>query len=137
MQDGKHVVLCLDDDQDILTALKLVLESAGYVVLCAASAAEGRAALERASPDLAIVDMMMEEVDSGLAFVNGLREAGSKVPVYLLSSAGDYLFDTTDLATIGADGVFQKPLAPDRLLKVVGAKLAQTALREKAAPAAG
>jgi DNA-binding response OmpR family regulator len=127
MRDGKHVILCVDDDQDILASLRLVLESAGYEVVTAATADEGRAALQAARPDLLVVDLMMEQVDAGLSFVSSLREAGVTTPVFFLSSAGDYLYEMADVGRLGADGVFQKPLSPDLLLSVIAGRLGQTA----------
>lgn len=127
MRDGKHVILCVDDDQDILASLRLVLESAGYLVVTATNGTEGRAALEAAQPDLLVVDLMMEQVDAGLTFVTSLREAGHTVPVFFLSSAGDYLYEMADVGRLGADGVFQKPLAPDVLLSVIAGRLGQGA----------
>ncbi|MCU0255540.1 MAG: response regulator [Vicinamibacterales bacterium] len=127
MVDGKHVILCIDDDQDILASLRLVLESAGYLVVTAETAAAGREAMARTPPDLLIVDLMMESVDAGLTFVTSLREQGIAAPVFFLSSAGDYLFEMADVKGLGGDGVFQKPLAPDRLLAVIAAKLGRPA----------
>ena len=116
--------------------MRLVLESAGYVVVTAANAVEGRAAFERSAPDLLVVDLMMESVDAGLTFVTALREAGATVPVFFLSSAGDYLFELADVSKLGGDGVFQKPLAPDRLLAVIAGRLGQAAPATGASPAA-
>lgn len=124
MPDGKHLILCVDDDPDVLHSLRLILESAGYAVATAASAEEAQAAVQRARPDLMIVDLMMEEVDSGFAFVKAVRAQGVEAPIYFLSSSGDYLYEATDVGRLGADGVFQKPLAPDVLLKVLAARLA-------------
>ncbi len=127
MRDGRHVILCVDDDQDILASLRLVLESAGYLVATASSGAEGRAAVAAERPDLLLVDLMMEEVDAGLRLLTGLREQGVTTPAFFLSSAGDYLHEMADVGRLGADGVFQKPLAPDVLLSVIAGRLAQAA----------
>lgn len=123
MRDGRHVILCIDDDQDILASLRLVLESAGYVVETAATGTDGRLAAEQLQPDLLIVDLMIESVDSGLTLVAKLREAGVTAPVFFLSSAGDYLYELADVGGLGADGVFQKPIAPDMLLSVIARRL--------------
>lgn len=127
MRDGKYVILCVDDDQDILTALRLVLASAGYHVVTASNADQARAALQASQPDLLIVDLMMEEVDAGLTFVSSLRKEGVTTPAFFLSSAGDYLYGMADVGQLGADGVFQKPLSPDVLLSVIAGRLAQSA----------
>ncbi len=123
MRDGKHVILYVDDDPDALFVVRTVLESAGYAVVEAASAEEGLRVFKQSSPDLVIVDLMMEEVDSGAALARDLRALGSAVPVYLLSSVGDGLSQTVDVAGLGLDGVLQKPLAPATLLGILATRL--------------
>ncbi len=123
MLDGKHVILCVDDDADVLEAARTVLESNGYVFAGAATAEEGLRSYEKAKPDLIIVDLMMEEIDAGTALVRDLKARGNQAPVYMLSSVGDSLSQVTDYADLGLAGVFQKPLDPDRLLSTLGAKL--------------
>ena len=74
-------------------------------------------------PDLIIVDLMMEEIDSGTDFVRSLQAMGAQVPIYMLSAAGDQLNMITDYSALGLAGVFQKPINPDNLLSVLKAKL--------------
>ena len=119
MRDGKHVILCLDDDPDICEFLKVVLESDGYVASTATTAEEGLKIYKKISPDLVIVDLMMEEIDAGATFVKELRLLGNTAPIYMLSSVGDDFAQATDSAALGLAGVFQKPLLPDRLLSVL------------------
>lgn len=123
MQDGKHVILAVDDDQDVLDALRMVLQANGYVLAEAHSAEEGLVAYKQVRPDLVIVDLMMEEVDAGTHFVKELRVLGNSVPVYMLSSVGDNLNLNTDYAALGLNGVFQKPINPDTLLTILRTKL--------------
>ena len=91
MLDGKHVILCIDDDPDILSFLKIVLEAAGYVVAQAASGEEGLKVYKESAPDLLVIDLMMEEVDAGTNFVKEVKVLGNKAPIFMLSSAGDNL----------------------------------------------
>ena len=123
MQDGKHVILCVDDDADVRTYMEAILPAAGYVCVTACSAEEGLKASRECEPDLIIVDLMMEEVDAGTNFVKEVRAGGHKTPVYMLSSVGDNLSMVTDYSSLGLDGVFQKPLQKDRLLAVIKTKL--------------
>lgn len=123
MQEGKYVVLCIDDDLDVLTYLRTVLQANGYIAVTAESAEDGRRKFKESSPDLMIVDLMMEEVDSGTDFVRTVKAAGNTAPIYMLSSAGDSLSSTTDSSELGLTGVFQKPLNPDALLSILRAKL--------------
>ena len=123
MQDGKHVILFVDDDQDILDGLRLVLETSGYVMVEANTAEEGLRAYEQSSPDLLIVDLMMEEVDAGTNLVKELRAVGNTAPIFMLSSVGDGLSMTTDTAELGLAGVLQKPVDPSILLSLLKTKL--------------
>lgn len=124
MQDGKHVILCIDDDRDILFALRTVLEANGYIMTEAVSAEEGLKVYKESNPDLIFVDMMMEEVDAGIGFVNELRALHNEAPIYMLSSLGDNLSITADYAAMGLSGVLQKPVAEDRMLAILQSKLA-------------
>jgi len=123
MGDARAVVLYIDDDQDCLDGLRVVLEANGYEMIEARSGEEGLAAFRGRRPDLVIVDLMMEEVDSGTEFVKELKLLGADVPIYLLSSVGDSLSVTTDYAALGFAGVFQKPIQTETLLAVLEQKL--------------
>lgn len=124
MKDGKHVILCVDDDPDVLSYLQTVLEAEGYSVVAASSAEEGMDLYRTVDPDLLIVDLMMEEVDAGTNFVKELRLLENESPVYMLSSVGDSLSMAVDHEQLGLAGVFQKPLSRETLLKVLESALA-------------
>jgi DNA-binding response OmpR family regulator len=123
MQDGKHLILCVDDDADFLDSLKLILEADGYRIEVARSAEEGLKRFKELSPDLVIADLMMEEIDSGTTFVKEIKSLGADVPVYMLSSVGDNLNITADYAELGLTGVLQKPINPSVLRSTLKAKL--------------
>lgn len=123
MQDGKHVILVIDDDPDIRESLKLILEANGYAFAGAATGEDGLRVYREVSPDLIILDLMMEEIDAGTSFVKELRFLGNTAPIYMLSSAGDNLAMATDYSQLGLAGVFQKPIATDTLLAILKAKL--------------
>lgn len=61
-------ILVVDDEEDVLAALRRRLEREGYHVDTAASSAEAEQAIRRADPayDVVVTDMSMEEADSGL-----------------------------------------------------------------------
>jgi two-component system, OmpR family, alkaline phosphatase synthesis response regulator PhoP len=123
MKDGRHVILYLDDDPDALAAVRAILEANGYAMAEAFSAEEGLRVYKQANPDFIIVDLMMEEVDSGMSFAKELKALGNKVPVYMLSSVGDGLITNMDCAALGLDGIFQKPISAKNLLGMLKAKL--------------
>lgn len=123
MKDGKYVVLCIDDDEDVLYSLRLVLENNGYEMVEAASAEEGLKAYKQHNPDFILVDLMMESVDAGKNFVKELKLLGNEAPIYMLSSVGDSLAQNIDFSELGLMGVFQKPIDSNTLLSTLKRKL--------------
>ena len=123
MADRKKTIMCIDDDEDVLMSLRLVLEQNGYAVVEAGTAEEGLAKFKVQKPDLIIVDLMMEEVDAGVNFVKEVRALGGALPIYMLSSVGDQLNLSTDYASLGLSGVFQKPINSKTLLKTLKSKI--------------
>ena len=123
MQDGKHVIMYVDDDQDVLDSTRVVVEGNGYVMVEAGSAEEGLKVYKATKPDLLIVDLMMEEVDAGARLVRELKAEGNTKPVYMLSSVGDGLNLNVDPAVLGLSGVLQKPVDSSVLLTLIKAKL--------------
>ena len=123
MQDGKHVILVVDDDPDVRDVIGLVLGKQGYVVVNAENARQGLQRYKETHPDLIIVDLMMEDVDSGTNLVKELQALGNTAPVFLLSSVGDGLSMTADQSDLGVAAILQKPLLPSTLLSLGRAKL--------------
>jgi len=123
MEDGKHVILYIDDDRDYRDAVRVILESNGYKMVEAGTAEEGLAVYKDAAPDLIIVDLMMEEIDAGTSFVKELQAQGNRAPIYMLSSVGDNLSMSADYHALGLSGVFQKPIDSDTLISVLKSKL--------------
>jgi len=127
MRDGKHVILCVDDDPDFLESLRIILESNNYIVEEAATAEEALRHMDAAKPDLILLDLMMEEIDSGTNFVKELRLRGRKPPIFMLSSVGDAFSGITSYSDLGLDGMLQKPIQPAKLLNMLREKLKKPA----------
>ncbi len=123
MKDGKYVILCIDDDQDVLDALRIVLEKNNYTIIEAITAEDGLRIYKAEKPDFIIVDLIMEEVDAGRNFSKELMAIGNKAPVYMLSSVGDSLASNIDFSELGLTGVLQKPIDFSSLLTTLRIKL--------------
>lgn len=119
MAEEKKIVLCIDDDEDVLATLRIILEKNGYAVESALTAEEGLQKFKDTKPNVIISDLMMEEIDSGTNFVKEIRAAGGDTPIFLLSSVGDQLHQMTDFTGLGLAGIFQKPINPDALIKTL------------------
>jgi two-component system, NtrC family, nitrogen regulation response regulator NtrX len=127
MREGKHVILCVDDDPDFRESLRIILESNDYLVEEAASAEEALRHMNAVKPDLILLDLMMEEIDSGSNFVKELRLRGQKPPIFMLSSVGDAFSGITSYSDLGLDGMLQKPVQPAKLLNMLKEKLKKLA----------
>jgi CheY-like chemotaxis protein len=123
MAKKNFVILAIDDDSDVLNALRIILEVNGYQMAEAYSAGEGLKKYKESIPDFILVDLMMEEIDAGLNFVREIRLLSNKVPIYMLSSIGDTLSQSTSYTQLGLDGVLQKPVDKNTLLKIIQARI--------------
>ena len=124
MPENRPVVLAIDDDQDILDMMRVVLEANDYEMVEAPSAERGLQVYKETSPNLIIVDLMMEEVDAGLGFAKNIKLLGNTAPVYMLTSVGDNMNNIVDHSELGLTGILQKPLDPGKLLKILASQLA-------------
>ena len=85
--EGK-VVLCIDDNPDVLECEKAFLESFGYTVLTAASGGEGLELASIHSVDIVIVDYFMPEMN-GQELADEMRRLRPLAPIIMLSGAVD------------------------------------------------
>jgi CheY-like chemotaxis protein len=79
-------ILVVDDDQDFLEQTSMVLQAAGYDVVTAAGQVEAEEALLSANPDLCVVDLMMENMDSGFVLCHTIKRLYPDAPVILLTA---------------------------------------------------
>lgn len=117
-------ILLVDDDIDLLEQTKTLLESKGIEVFTAESEKEGINKFNEVKPDAAIVDLIMEEHDSGFVLCHKLKktENGKNIPVYILTSATYETGFKFSAATkeekkwIKCDGLINKPVVIDELI---------------------
>lgn len=86
----KTTVLVVDDDRDLVEALRLILEARGYAVVEANDAIEGMRRVESERPDLILLDVMMPNATEGFHFVWKLRQHANEdvrdIPVVILTA---------------------------------------------------
>jgi two-component system KDP operon response regulator KdpE len=120
----KHRILVVDDDPQLLRALRINLSARGYDVVLAPDGATALTAASRQPPDLVVVDLGLPDVD-GVDVVEGLR-GWSTVPVIVLS-ARDQEQSKVRALDAGADDYVTKPFGMDELLARVRAALRRSA----------
>jgi two-component system response regulator MprA len=114
-------ILVVDDDEPIVRMLARTLSAEGYSVETAADGGAALAAVERAVPDVVVLDIGMPGLD-GLTVCRRLRRLGLALPVLLLT-ARDAVSDRVAGLDAGADDYLVKPFAPEELLARVRALL--------------
>ena len=106
-------ILVVDDEPEILRALRTNLAAHGYAVLTATSGAEAQALYTARRPDLVLLDLGLPDLD-GLAVTRRLRE-WSSAPIIVLSARGQEQ-DKVAALDAGADDYLTKPFSVPELL---------------------
>jgi len=114
-------VLVVDDDEPIRRMLERTLAAEGYDVTSAADGGSALAAIERAVPDVLVLDVAMPGID-GLDVCRRVRAKGLSVPILLLT-ARDAVPHRIAGLDAGADDYFVKPFAVGELLARIRALL--------------
>ena len=135
----KAKILVVDDDLDFIEISKLSLEGQGYQILSAFNAKEGWKMVEKQKPDLIIMDLMMERLDSGMALSQQIKghPQYTAIPILMLTSISrDTGMDFTprtgeDLRKLNVDDFSSKPIKVHVLLEKVEKLLAKKSKRGK------
>jgi two-component system KDP operon response regulator KdpE len=117
-------ILVVDDDPQLLRALRITLGAHRYEVAVAADGASGLALASRTPPDLVVLDLGLPDMD-GVAVVEGLR-GWSNAPVIVLSARHA---ESAKVAALdaGADDYVTKPFGMGELLARIRAALRRAA----------
>lgn len=124
MSKGKRI-LVVDDDIDFLDQVSLLLEQEGFEVVRAQGRAEGEEALMRFRPDLAVLDLMMEEMDSGFVLCHEVKRLYPGTPVVMLTAVTaetgmDFKATGGDAQSwVKAEMILDKPVRPEQLKAAV------------------
>lgn len=130
-----HKILIIDDDYDIVEAMRMTLEANGYEVHTAASGKEGLVRVKAVEPDLIILDVMMEDDTAGFRVSWELRNpdpksefAGfRKTPLLMITAIAEkkglHFDPRKDGDFLPVDEFISKPIMPRALLEKVRALL--------------
>jgi len=120
-------VLVVDDEPQILRALRINLRVRDYEVHVAATGAEALEVAGRYPPDLVILDLGLPDLD-GVEVIEGLR-GWTKVPIIVLSGRADSV-DKVEALDAGADDYVTKPFGVEELLARMRAAVRRTGTPE-------
>ncbi len=118
-------VLIIDDDIDLVEAMRITLESAGFDVVDAQNGQQGIKRLKSETPDLIILDVMMQTQDEGFhtAFEIRSLENFSHIPIIMLTAITletGFSFDRNeDEEALPVNEFLEKPISPQVLIEKV------------------
>jgi DNA-binding response OmpR family regulator len=114
----KKTILFVDDDPEILNAMRAVFDKRGYRVVTASDGNMALAVAERDAPDLVVVDMMMPK-KSGFLVLEKLKTRNRDTPRVIMITANEGSRHRAYAEMLGVDDYIRKPFAMDRLVESV------------------
>ncbi len=124
MNEAK-TILVVDDDLDILEQYSLLLKADGYNVVQASTMAEAEETILTVRPDLAILDLMMDERDAGFVLCNQFKRMYAGLPIIIVSNVTPITGldfrprSPEEHSWVRADAMLNKPIVAERLLNEV------------------
>jgi DNA-binding response OmpR family regulator len=125
IQDKVKKILLVDDDIDLLEQHKTILQAKGFKIVTAENVEDGWNTFKKEKPDAAVIDLIMEEHDSGFILCHRIKrdQYGKNIPVFILTSATyvtGFKFGAStseEKEWIKADALLNKPIVEEELLK--------------------
>ncbi|OGS12630.1 MAG: hypothetical protein A2234_09245 [Elusimicrobia bacterium RIFOXYA2_FULL_58_8] len=118
--DKKTRILVVEDDPDMMDQMKIYLESEKYEVVSASSQKEAEPLITPGGFHAAVLDLMMENPDSGFVLSHKIKRMDASIPVILVTSVTretGYYFDKAHdpKSWIKADAIIHKELRFEQL----------------------
>jgi CheY-like chemotaxis protein len=131
MSESKLKLLFVDDDSTFLEAQKAFFSARGYAVLTAEGTDSALALLDRETPDMIFLDLMMEHSDSGFTLAHRIRREDrfQEIPLVMLSGVASetgtgFAQEREALKSWSQlDDFLDKPVSAHRLLALVQRRL--------------
>ena len=125
-------ILIIDDDPDIVEAMRVVLESKNYQIVIAKNGEEGLKKVKSENPKLIILDVMMETADKGFEVAREIRKNKlyKNIPIIVLTAIQekmglDFKNESGDDTWLPVDDYVEKPVKAEELISKVQTLLAR------------
>ena len=118
-------ILVVDDDEDFRLQQEMQLKAAGFEVLTAEGQEEAEEILLESQPDLALVDLMLEDMDGGFSLCYHIKKVYPSLPVILVTGVTRETgleFEVTteeERSWVKADVVLAKPVRFEQLKREI------------------
>ncbi|MGB9595126.1 MAG: sigma-54-dependent transcriptional regulator [Candidatus Poribacteria bacterium] len=121
-------ILVVDDERNVRSSLKGVLEDEGFIVLTASSGEEALEIIRKDKPDVVLLDVLMPAGIDGIETLRRIKNYDSSIIVLMISGHG-----TIDMAVkameLGATDFIQKPLSAETIIVRINQAVEKNKLR--------
>lgn len=120
MEMKMKLIVVIDDDPDILETTELILTANDYQVIKASNPDDGYKIVIENSPDLIILDVMMDEPDDGFFLAQKFRREKITTPILMYTSISKTVgmeYGSSDMVPV--DEFVEKPISSEELLSKV------------------
>jgi DNA-binding response OmpR family regulator len=127
MAEDKKVVVCIEDEPEMIDLVKLILGRKGFDLVGAVGGREGLETVRKLKPDLVLLDLMMPDMDGWEVYQQMKADDELKnIPVIVVTAKAQSIDKVLGLHIAKVDDYVTKPFGPQELLqsvnKVLGAQ---------------
>lgn len=125
-QKKKRVVVCIEDEKEMIDLVKLILEQQGFEVFGAVGGEEGLEQIAKVAPDLVLLDLMMPGMDGWEVYQKmKATEVMRYIPVIIVTAKAQSIDKVLGLHIAKVDDYVTKPFGPRELVDSVQKVLAK------------
>jgi two-component system, OmpR family, response regulator VicR len=126
VENNLKVILCIEDEQEMIDLIRLILSRRGFNVIGANSGEEGLMTIRKEHPDLVLLDLMMPDMDGWEVYQKMKSDLTMKeIPVIVVTARAQSIDKVLGLHIAKVDDYIAKPFSPQELLNSVDSVLAK------------
>ncbi|HEY68406.1 MAG TPA: response regulator transcription factor [Thermoflexia bacterium] len=120
MAEKKKVVVCIEDEPEMIDLVRLILGRKGFDLVGAVGGREGLETVRRLKPDLVLLDLMMPDMDGWELYQQMKADDTLKnIPVIVVTAKAQSIDKVLGLHIAKVDDYVTKPFGPQELLQSV------------------
>ncbi|HUV89901.1 MAG TPA: response regulator [Anaerolineae bacterium] len=120
MAEKKKVVICIEDEPEMIDLVQLILGRKGFDLVGAVGGREGLETVRRLKPDLVLLDLMMPDMDGWEVYQQMKADEELKnIPVIVVTAKAQSIDKVLGLHIAKVDDYVTKPFGPQELLQSV------------------